>query len=124
MFNAERRAQFSRYLTELNSGTPSLTAATNAFGKLSDLDRALDAYLNGRTLMAAVIKPSTFQTPTVKRIESPIFKPRKMAKGARPTPRAPYKRLVDLSPVNDFAKFGESMKVHDALYDGNANLNA
>lgn len=65
MFNDERRAQFSRYLTDLNNGTPSLTAATNAFGKMSDLDRALDAYLNGRTLMAAVIKPSTFPAPTV-----------------------------------------------------------
>lgn len=65
MFNEERRAQFSKYLIDLNTGTPSLTAATNAFGKMTDLDRALDGYLNARTMITAVLKPSGFPTPEV-----------------------------------------------------------
>lgn len=65
MFNPERRAQFGRYLDDLNSGTPSLAAATKAFGKLSDLDRDLDRYLAARTIKALVMKPSVFPAPVV-----------------------------------------------------------
>ena len=65
MFNPERRAQFGRYLVDLNSGTPSLMAATNAFGKLSDLDRELDRYLAARTIKAVVMKPSVFPEPAL-----------------------------------------------------------
>lgn len=65
MFDPERRAQFERYLKLLNTGTPSLTAATEAFGKLSDLDRALDRYLNSRTLKALTISPAAIPAPRV-----------------------------------------------------------
>ena len=46
MFDKDRREKFGRYLTALNNGTPSIAAATDAFGDLKALDRELDRYLN------------------------------------------------------------------------------
>ena len=45
MFDAARGRQLQQYLTALNAGTPSVAAATAAFGDLRALDKALDAYL-------------------------------------------------------------------------------
>lgn len=65
MFDPERMKQFTRYLSLLNTGTPSVKAATEAFGKLSDLDRALDGYLRARTIKALTIKPEAIPEPKV-----------------------------------------------------------
>ena len=54
-FDAGRQASFRRYIVALNSGVPPLKAATDAFGDLKELDRALRKYLHARTLPAAVI---------------------------------------------------------------------
>ncbi|WP_152616251.1 hypothetical protein [Sphingomonas sp. ERG5] len=48
MFNDERVAKFSAYLKLLNSGTPSLDAARQAFGDLKQLDHDLQKYLSSR----------------------------------------------------------------------------
>jgi len=45
MFDSARGGQLRRYLAALNAGTPSVAAATAAFGDLRALDKALDAYL-------------------------------------------------------------------------------
>lgn len=55
LLNAERRPQLGRYLTAMNSGTPALKAATDAFGDLRALDRALDAYVKQRTLSGLMV---------------------------------------------------------------------
>ena len=46
MFDAVRGKQLTSYLSALNSGTPSIAAATAAFGDLRALDKALTAYLH------------------------------------------------------------------------------
>ena len=45
MFDPVRGKQLSQYLVALNAGTPSIAAATAAFGDLRALDKALDTYL-------------------------------------------------------------------------------
>ncbi len=46
MFDPIRGKQLSQYLVALNAGTPSIAAATAAFGDLRALDKALDTYLH------------------------------------------------------------------------------
>ena len=52
IFDAERQASFRRYIVALNSGTPPLKAAVEAFGDLKELNRALRKYLMARKLPA------------------------------------------------------------------------
>jgi tetratricopeptide (TPR) repeat protein len=65
MFDKDRRGRFQRYLTALNSGTPSLKAATDAFGDLKALDRELDRYLNQSTIPAMILDRSEVSEPVV-----------------------------------------------------------
>jgi tetratricopeptide (TPR) repeat protein len=65
MFDPKRRASFQAYLKAINSGTPSLKAATDAFGDLKELDRALRKYLFARTLPAFSIKNERLPTPRI-----------------------------------------------------------
>jgi len=48
-FTPERRGQLDKYLNAVATGTPSLKAAEDAFGNLTQLDRALDVYMKSRT---------------------------------------------------------------------------
>lgn len=52
LLDKDRRAQFDAYLTALNTGVPSVAAATKAFGDLSKLDAVLDTYKNTKSLPA------------------------------------------------------------------------
>lgn len=65
MFDQDRRDKFHRYLTALNSGTPSLKAATDAFGDLKALDRELDRYLKQSRIPAAILERSRVPEPVV-----------------------------------------------------------
>jgi tetratricopeptide (TPR) repeat protein len=65
LFDKDRRARFQRYLTELNSGTPSLKAATDAFGDLKTLDRELDRYLHQSKLPAMILDRNRVPEPVV-----------------------------------------------------------
>jgi tetratricopeptide (TPR) repeat protein len=70
MFDNSRRAMFQRYLTLLNAGTPSVKAATEAFGDLKKLDKTLDAYLRQNRLPGIVLPVS--QVPEPKVAVSPV----------------------------------------------------
>ncbi|HVF95540.1 MAG TPA: hypothetical protein VM900_14610, partial [Sphingomonas sp.] len=50
LFDAGRMDRFKRYIGLMNAGTPSIEAATKAFGDLKQLDRDLDRYLGGATI--------------------------------------------------------------------------
>lgn len=52
--SAERYAIFRTYLAKLNSGMAPLQAASEAFGDLAELDRALNRYLRARGLQGYV----------------------------------------------------------------------
>ena len=65
MFNSERRAKLQRYVIALNNGTPSLKAATDAFGDLDALDKELRRYLAQSTLPGLILKPDAVPMPTV-----------------------------------------------------------
>lgn len=72
LLNQQRRAQFGKYLAAINSGTPSLTAARDAFGDLKQLDRDLDKYLRAKTISAVVMPPSAIpeQTATLRALSA------------------------------------------------------
>lgn len=65
MFDTGRRGMFRRYLDLLNAGTPSVKAATEAFGDLKALDKTLDAYLRQSRLPAVVLPLSRVPEPAV-----------------------------------------------------------
>lgn len=65
MFDKDRRAKLSQYLTLLNTGTPSLAAATKAFGDLDALDRELDRYLNRSRIPAVGLDRWRVPEPSV-----------------------------------------------------------
>lgn len=65
MFDTERRKQFNRFLTLFNGGKPALTAATEAFGDLKELDRALDKYLHKSQIPALRVGPEVLGSPPV-----------------------------------------------------------
>ena len=65
LFDADRRKQLARYLQLFNAGTPSLDAATEAFGDLEALDKALDAYLGRNMLPALPVDLKLLGTPNV-----------------------------------------------------------
>lgn len=65
MFDKDRRARLRRYVDALNGGTPSLKAATDAFGDLDALDKVLDRYMRQSTLPGLILKPSAVPAPTV-----------------------------------------------------------
>lgn len=64
LFDKARRQQFATYLDLLNRGTPSAQAATQAFGNLRNLDRALDEAQSAR-LTGYVIQRSALPSPTI-----------------------------------------------------------
>ncbi|HEX8383747.1 MAG TPA: hypothetical protein VF592_10265 [Sphingomonas sp.] len=55
LIDPARQASLRRYIVALNSGIPSLKAATDAFGDLGQLNRDLGRYLNARRLSAYMI---------------------------------------------------------------------
>lgn len=55
LLNPDRRKQLDKYLVAINSGVAPLKAATDSFGNLRDLERALDKYVLGKSLAAFVI---------------------------------------------------------------------
>lgn len=57
--------QFKKYLTLLNTGTPSVKAASEAFGDLKELDKKMSRYLNQSRISARTIKAETLPTPTI-----------------------------------------------------------
>lgn len=65
LFDKDRRAKFQRYLADLNNGTPSLKAATDAFGDLKQLDRELDRYLHQSKIPLITLPGDKIETPTV-----------------------------------------------------------
>lgn len=65
MFDKDRRAKFQHYLRALNDGTPSLKAATDAFGDLKALDHELDRYLHQSKLPAMILDRSRVPEPVV-----------------------------------------------------------
>ncbi|WP_375286977.1 hypothetical protein [Sphingomonas sp.] len=65
MFDEARRAKFKRYLDLLNSGTPSLKAATEAFGDLKELDRTLNRYVRQSRIPGMVLDLSMVPEPVV-----------------------------------------------------------
>ena len=65
MFDAERRKQLARYLALFNAGKPSLDAATEAFGDLGQLDKALGAYLSRRRIPALSVPLANFPAPAI-----------------------------------------------------------
>lgn len=65
MFDEDRRAKFQAYLHALNTGTPSLKAATDSFGDLKALDKELDRYLRQSTIPALVLDRSRVPEPSV-----------------------------------------------------------
>ncbi|WP_294279206.1 hypothetical protein [uncultured Sphingomonas sp.] len=56
MFDKEQRAKFGRYMTLLNTGTPSIAAGNQAYGSLKQLDHDLDKYL-GRSRIPGMLVP-------------------------------------------------------------------
>jgi hypothetical protein len=64
-FNPERWKQFVRYLTLLNTGTPGVAAATEAFGDLKALDRDLAGYLGRSTIPGMTMMMSEAPEPAV-----------------------------------------------------------
>lgn len=64
LLDPERSRQFDRYLSAVNAGTPSLTAAEQTFGDLRALDRKLGSYMMQPRLPARGIPRSAL--PTVK----------------------------------------------------------
>ncbi|UVO52272.1 hypothetical protein M0208_17785 [Sphingomonas sp. SUN019] len=64
-FNPERRKQFVRYLTLLNTGTPGVVAATEAFGDLKALDRDLAGYLGRSTIPGMTMMMGDTPEPVV-----------------------------------------------------------
>jgi len=65
MIDAGRRAQLSRYLTLLNTGTPSLKAATEVFGDLKTLDKQLDRYRDAKSIAVVPIARTRITAPSV-----------------------------------------------------------
>lgn len=65
MFDKERRAKLRNYVTALNRGTPSLKAATEAFGDLGTLDQVLNRYMRQSSLPGLVLKPDLVPQPNV-----------------------------------------------------------
>lgn len=65
MFEPARREQLGRYFRALNDGTPSLKAATDAFGDLDALDKQLNRYVRGATLPGIVMKTDEVPQPDV-----------------------------------------------------------
>lgn len=65
MFDTKRGGQLGRYLNQLNAGTPSLEAATKAFGDLKTLDHYVDAYLRRNRFPGSAISYDKLGTPTV-----------------------------------------------------------
>ena len=65
MFDKDRREKFHRYLIALNDGTPSLKAATAAFGDLKALDRELDRYLHQSKIPGMTLDRSRVPDPVV-----------------------------------------------------------
>lgn len=63
--STKRPGQLLRYLTLLNSGTPRLDAAQQAFGDLAQLQHELDNYKNQRTLTAITIHSGRTQPETI-----------------------------------------------------------
>jgi tetratricopeptide (TPR) repeat protein len=64
-FGGKRPGQIGKYLAALNSGTPPLDAATQAFGDLKQLDRDLDAYLMASRMTVRTIGHARLPTITV-----------------------------------------------------------
>lgn len=65
MFDAERGRKMTKYLTAINAGTPSIQAATEAFGDLKALDRALDGYLKGKSIPGLRVPTAQLPDPAV-----------------------------------------------------------
>lgn len=65
LFNPDRMGQFKAYLTALNKGVPSLTAAQQAFGDLDALSRDVERYLKGNTIPALTMKFGDTPEPAV-----------------------------------------------------------
>lgn len=64
-FNADRRAQFVKYLTSMNSGTPAQKAASAAFGDLAALNTDVNAYLHRKTIPGLNIPFGNAPAPAV-----------------------------------------------------------
>lgn len=64
-FEPSRRGQLDKYVAAIASGRDPLSAATSAFGDLTELDRNLKGYLNRRRLTALVIPGSAIPEPAV-----------------------------------------------------------
>ena len=64
-FSGERPGQLTKYLHLINSGVDEATAAKQAFGDLSQLDRDLLRYKTSHRLGGADVKPTDYTPPTV-----------------------------------------------------------
>lgn len=65
MFNPERMKQFRAYMADVGRGTPSLRAATAAFGDLQALDRDISTYARNRKFTSIKFLRSGLPVPTV-----------------------------------------------------------
>ena len=64
-FDLKRRGQLTRYLNEIQAGTPAQKAATDAFGDLKQLDRELQAYFKTDKFTVATIPASKLHLPPI-----------------------------------------------------------
>lgn len=64
-FDIGRRGQLTRYLDEIQHGTPARKAAEDAFGDLKKLDRELDQYFKRKTFTVAVIPADKLHVPPI-----------------------------------------------------------
>ena len=64
-FGGERPGQLTNYLSLINRGADSATAARQAFGDLNKLDRDVIRYRNSRRLGGADVRPTNYTPPRV-----------------------------------------------------------
>ena len=64
-FDRARNTQFLAYLSAINKGTPAITAAEEAFGDLTLLDRKLSSYLGQRRLLGMTMPLAGQPVPPV-----------------------------------------------------------
>jgi tetratricopeptide (TPR) repeat protein len=64
-FDLARRGQLTRYLDEIEHGTPARKAAEDAFGDLQTLDRELDHYYKRASFTAAIIPAAELHVPPI-----------------------------------------------------------
>jgi len=64
-FDLQRRGQLTRYLNEIQGGTPAMKAAQDSFGDLKQLDKELQAYFKTDKFTVATIPANKLHLPPI-----------------------------------------------------------